>query len=263
MEEIKKAGRAAAQAAELARAKVAPEAAAQKAVAEAEAKKKRLEEFTPKPITSIEEAISPSEEARKQGQKALLPKEIGDILAARKARLGGFAAPELAGMQAQMAGAQQAAQSQRERALQSALAQRGVRGGAAAALQAQAGQQAARERAGLAQDLMLKQAAEQERARGAYEQATMGALDLANKQQFQQLAAKLGLEQMDISKEAAAREQQNVQDYLNLIREQQRAQGLQLSEAGKATAGGIVGGLAQGPLGATLGAVTKGFSLFG
>lgn len=249
MEEIKKAGRAAAQAAELARAKVAPEAAAKKAEQDAEAKKKRLEEFTPKPITSIEQAA--------------LPQEVKDILAARKSALGGYNAPELAAMQAQMAGGQQAAQSQRERALQSALAQRGVRGGAAAALQAQAGQQAARERAGLAQDLMMKQAAQQERARGAYEQATMGALDLANKQQFQQLAAKLGLEQMDIGKEAAAREQQNVQDYINMMREQQKAQGLQLSEAGKATAGGLLGGLAQGPLGATVGAFTKGFGLFG
>lgn len=141
------------------------------------------------------------------------PKEMQDILAQRKAGLAGFNAPQLAAMQAQMAGGQQAAEQQRNRALQAALARQGVRGGAAASLQAQAGQMAAREKAAADTQLMLQQAAQQEKALGAYEQGVSGALGAEQARQFQGLAAQLAAEQQIAALEAAGLQKEATESY--------------------------------------------------
>jgi hypothetical protein len=141
------------------------------------------------------------------------PKEMQDILAQRKAGLAGFNAPQLAAMQAQMAGGQQAAEQQRNRALQASLARQGVRGGAAASLQAQAGQMAAREKAAADTQLMLQQAAQQEKALGAYEQGVSGALGAEQARQFQGLAAQLAAEQQVAALEAAGLQKEATESY--------------------------------------------------
>ncbi len=141
------------------------------------------------------------------------PKEMQDILAQRKEALAGFNAPQLAAMQAQMAGGQQAAEQQRNRALQAALARQGVRGGAAASLQAQAGQMAAREKAAADTQLMLQQAAQQEKALGAYEQGVSGALSSEQARQFQGLAAQLAAEQQIAALEAAGLQKEATETY--------------------------------------------------
>jgi hypothetical protein len=131
------------------------------------------------------------------------PSELQETLAQRKDMLQGFSAPQLAAMQAQMAGGQQAGQQQRERALQAALAKQGIRGGAAASLQSQAAQQAYREKAAMDTDMLMKQAAKQEQALGAYEQGVMGAYQMAQERQFQEMAAKLAAEQQIAALEAS------------------------------------------------------------
>lgn len=193
----------------------------QKKVREAQVKKE--EDSTAKKAASDAELAQKSEEIRKrfagfapqqiESVAGTGPKEMQDILAQRKQALAGFNAPQLAAMQAQMAGGQQAAEQQRNRALQAALARQGVRGGAAASLQAQAGQMAAREKAAADTQLMLQQAAQQEKALGAYEQGVSGALSAEQARQFQGLAAQLAAEQQIAALEAAGMQKEATESY--------------------------------------------------
>ena len=193
----------------------------QKKVREAQAKKEKDAAATK--AASDAELAQKSEEIRKrfagltpqqvESVAGTGPKEMQDILAQRKAGLAGFNAPQLAAMQAQMAGGQQAAEQQRNRALQAALARQGVRGGAAASLQAQAGQMAAREKAAADTQLMLQQAGQQEKALGAYEQGVSGALSAEQARQFQGLAAQLAAEQQIAALEAAGMQKEATESY--------------------------------------------------
>lgn len=141
------------------------------------------------------------------------PAELQAILAQRKDALQGFNAPQLAAMQAQMAGGQQAAEQQRNRALQAALAKQHVMGGAAVSMQAQAAQQAAREKAQGETGLMLQQAAQQEKALGQYEQGVQGAYSAEQKRQFEGLAAKLAAEQQIAALQAAQLQKEATESY--------------------------------------------------
>jgi hypothetical protein len=112
-----------------------------------------------------------------------------------------------------MAGGQQAAEQQRNRALQAALAKQHVMGGSAVSMQAQAAQQAAREKAQGETGLMLQQAAQQEKALGQYEQGVQGAYSAEQRRQFEGLAAKLAAEQQIAALEAAGLQKEATQDY--------------------------------------------------
>lgn len=139
------------------------------------------------------------------------PSETQAILAQRQSALKGFEAPELAAMRASMAGTQQAAQQQRERALQAALAKQGIRGGSAAALQAQMGQRAASEQAQQETQLMLAQEQRQREALGEYEQTAMDQLTVAQQEEYNKTAAKLAMEQL-AQAELLAQQQKESQD---------------------------------------------------
>lgn len=165
---------------------------------QAEETRKRFAGYIPPDITSVE----------KTG-----PVELQDILARQKGALEGYNAEQLAAMRAQMAQGQQAAQLQRDRALQAALAKQNIRGGAAASLQTQAALQAARERAGQDTEMMLRQAAKQEEGLKQYREGVMGSLDLAQKRQFQELATKLAAEQAAAAQEAGRRGQTATERY--------------------------------------------------
>lgn len=151
------------------------------------------------------------------GSSALLPQEIKDVLAARKAGLGGFKAEELNAQRAQMGRAQGAAESARNRALASSLSRSGVRGGAAAAATSRAGRLAAQERAAQAEELFIKDIAQKEAAQKAYEGALGGALGQAQKQQFMGLAAGLTEAQLGVSRDIAERQAQAVEKYGTLM----------------------------------------------
>lgn len=124
------------------------------------------------------------------------PQELQQVLAQRQAAMQGYDAPQLAAMRASMAGNQQAAQQQRERALQAALAKQGIRGGSAAALQAQMGLRAQQEQAQAETGLMLAQEQRQREALGEYEGTVTDAYQRAQEQAFQESAAKLAMEQL-------------------------------------------------------------------
>jgi len=124
------------------------------------------------------------------------PTELQNVLTQRQSALQGYEAPELAAMRASMAGTQQAAQQERERALQAALAQQGIRGGSAAALQAQMAQRAAGEQAQQETQLMLAQEQRQREALGEYEQTAADAYTRAQTEEFMPIAAKLAMEQL-------------------------------------------------------------------
>lgn len=141
---------------------------------------KRFESYTPGQITSVADTG---------------PVEMQQTLAQRKSALQGYSAPELAAMQAQAASGQQAGQQQRERAMQAALAQRGIQGGAAAALQAQMAQRAYMEKGAMDQEMMMRQEQRQREALGEYEKSVMGAYQQEQERQFQELSAKLAAEQ--------------------------------------------------------------------
>lgn len=184
------AGRYAANAAKVKAEEDAKKAAAAKAAADQAEKErkakmlediqKRYEGYTPKKIETVAGAG---------------PIEMQETLAKRKSALAGYSAPELAGMQAQVAAGQQAAQQQRERALQSALAQRNIQGGTAAALQAQMAQKAYQEKALMDQEMMMKQVERQRQALGEYERSVGGSLQTEQQKQFQELSARLAAEQ--------------------------------------------------------------------
>lgn len=140
----------------------------------------RYQQFAPQPITSVSQTG---------------PEELQKTLAMRESALQGYQAPELEAMRSQIAAGQQAAQQQRERALQAALAKQGIRGGSAAALQAQQAQLAAREKAGMDTEMMLRQAERQRQALGEYETGVTSAYNLEQRQRFAQLANKLAAEQ--------------------------------------------------------------------
>lgn len=129
------------------------------------------------------------------------PIQLQEALKRREEMLKGYSAPELEGMRSQMAGAQQMAQKQKERAMLAALAKQGIRGGAAASMQAQLAQQNAIQQANIEQDLMLKQAQRQKEALGEYQQSVMGSLDQAQKRQLMELATKLQGEQAILGKQ--------------------------------------------------------------
>lgn len=182
---------------------------AQEAAAAAEAEKqrkalmleetqKRFEGYTPEQIKSV---------------AGTGPEELQKTLAMRESALQGFAAPELAAMQAQMAAGQQAGQQQRERALQAALAQRGVQGGAAAALQAQMAQRAYQEKGAMDQEMMLRQAQRQREALGEYEGSVMGAFQREQERQFQELSARLAAEQAYQAQLALEAQQKEAETY--------------------------------------------------
>lgn len=163
----------------------AAKAAADQAEKERKAKmlediQKRYESYTPPKIQTVAGAG---------------PIEMQETLAKRKSALAGYSAPELAQMQAQVAAGQQAAQQQRERALQSALAQRNIQGGTAAALQAQIAQKAYQEKALMDQEMMMKQAERQRQALTEYERSVGGSLQTEQQKQFQELSARLAAEQ--------------------------------------------------------------------
>jgi len=159
---------------------------------------KRFEGYTPEQIASV--ATTGSIEQQ-------------ETLAKRKSALEGYNAPELAAMQAQMAAGQQAGQQQRERALQAALAQRGVQGGAAAALQAQMAQRAYQEKGAMDQEMMLRQAQRQREALGEYEGAVQTAYQNEQERQFQELSAKLAAEQAYQAQLALEAQQQEAETY--------------------------------------------------
>jgi hypothetical protein len=159
---------------------------------------KRFAGYTPAPISSV---------------AATGPKEMQETLAKRQSALEGYNAPELAAMQAQMATGQQAGQQQRERALQSALAQRGVQGGAAAALQAQMAQRAYQEKGAMDQEMMLKQAQRQREALGEYEGSVQTAYQNEQERLFQELSAKLAAEQAFQAEQALAAQKVEAEIY--------------------------------------------------
>lgn len=160
--------------------------------------KKRFEGYIPEQIKSV---------------AGTGPEELQKTLAMRESALQGFAAPELAAMQAQMAAGQQAGQQQRERALQAALAQRGVQGGAAAALQAQMAQRAYQEKGAMDQEMMLRQAQRQREALGEYEGSVMGAFQREQERQFQELSARLAAEQAFQAEQALASQREEAEIY--------------------------------------------------
>jgi hypothetical protein len=159
---------------------------------------KRFEGYTPEQIASV--ATTGAIEQQ-------------ETLAKRKSALEGYNAPELAAMQAQMATGQQAGQQQRERALQAALAQRGVQGGAAAALQAQMAQRAYMEKGAMDQEMMLKQAQRQREALGEYEGSVQTAYQNEQERLFQELSAKLAAEQAFQAEQALASQREEAEIY--------------------------------------------------
>lgn len=185
--------------------------------AEIAAKEKETRErfagLTPERIESVLQKTTVDPVTGQTTVTALGPREFQETIAQRKQMLAGFNAPQLAAMQAQMAGGQQAAQSQRERTLQAALAKQGIRGGAAASLQAQAAQQAARERAQQDTEMMLAQAAKQEQALGSYEASLGGAYQREQEARFQEMAAKLAAEQQIAALEAARLQSEATEQY--------------------------------------------------
>lgn len=159
---------------------------------------KRFQGYTPAPITSVS----------KTG-----PEELQKTLKQREEALKGFESSELAAMQAQMAAGQQAGQQQRERALQAALAQRGVQGGAAAALQAQMAQRAYQEKGAMDQEMMLRQAQRQREALGEYEASVMDAFQREQERQFQELSARLAAEEAFQAEQAMASQREEAEIY--------------------------------------------------
>lgn len=168
------------------------------AAQEAEDIRKRFQGFQQAPIQSL---------------AGTGPAEMQDILKRAQEGLAGYNAPQLAALQAQMAGGQQSAQQQRERALQGVLARQGIRGGAAASLQAQAGQQAAREKATMDTEMLMKQAQKQEQALGTYASAVQGSLQAEEARRFQQQALNLAAEQQVAAAEAARRQAEATTKY--------------------------------------------------
>ena len=160
--------------------------------AAAEAEKKRKQDEATAEIQKRFEGYTPEQIASVSGTG---PIEMQETLAQRKSSLEGYQAPELEAMRAQMAAGQQAGQQQRERALQAALAQRGVQGGAAAALQAQMAQRAYQEKGAMDTEMLLRQEQRQREALGEYEKSVMGAYQAEQERQFQALAAQLAAEQ--------------------------------------------------------------------
>lgn len=158
----------------------------------------RAEEFTPEQVTEL------------AGRG---PTETQAILAQRQSALQGYEAPELAAMRASMAGTQQAAQQERERALQAALAKQGIRGGSAAALQAQMGQRAASEQAQQETQLMMAQEQRQREALGEYEQTAMDQLAQAQMEEYNKTAAKLAMEQLAQAELLAAQQKESMDLY--------------------------------------------------
>jgi hypothetical protein len=124
-----------------------------------------------------------------------------------------------------MAGTQQAAQQQRERALQAALAKQGVRGGAAASLQAQASQMAAREQAQQSTDLMLKQAQRQREALGEYETGVQSALSAEQSRLASELGVKLAAEQAAEAERARLFQEESQRQYSEDQKEAAKAGG--------------------------------------
>lgn len=159
---------------------------------------KRFQGYTPAPITSVS----------KTG-----PEELQKTLKQREEALKGFESSELAAMQAQMAAGQQAGQQQRERALQAALAQRGVQGGAAAALQAQMAQRAYQEKGAMDQEMMLRQAQRQREALGEYEASVMDAFQREQERQFQELSARLAAEEAFQAEQALGSQREEAEIY--------------------------------------------------
>jgi hypothetical protein len=160
--------------------------------AAAEAEKKRKQDEATAEIQKRFEGYTPEQIASVSGTG---PAEMQATLAQREEALKGFEASQLEAMRAQMAAGQQAGQQQRERALQAALAQRGVQGGAAAALQAQMAQRAYQEKGAMDTEMLLRQEQRQREALGEYEKSVMGAYQAEQERQFQALAAQLAAEQ--------------------------------------------------------------------
>jgi hypothetical protein len=172
--------------------------------------RKRYAELTPEQITQV---------------STTGPAEMQEVLKRRESALAGYQAPELAAMQSQMAGTQQAAQQQRERALQAALAKQGVRGGAAASLQAQASQMAAREQAQQSTDLMLKQAQRQREALGEYETGVQSALGAEQARLASELGVKLAAEQAAEAERARLFQEESQRQYSEDQKEAAKAGG--------------------------------------
>lgn len=170
---------------------------------------KRFESYMPGQITSVADTG---------------PAEMQATLAQRQSALEGYQAPELEAMRAQMAAGQQAGQQQRERALQAALAQRGIQGGTAAALQAQMAQRAYQEKGAMDTEMMLRQEQRQREALGEYEKSVMGAYQAEQERQFQELSARLAAEQAFQAEQTRQAQLQEAQDYADAQVEAAEAQ---------------------------------------
>lgn len=133
---------------------------------------------TPTPITEI----SGSE---------WLPTEIKQALA-QASKQQGFSAPELAAARAQMAAIQQGGEKARQRAIESQLAQAGVRGGAAFAARQRAAQLAEKEKGMMGQELFLRDVAQKMKEKQDYQGMLERAWAGAQKGQFLDISSRLG-----------------------------------------------------------------------
>jgi len=101
--------------------------------------------------------------------------DIADIVARRRAQLGGFSPEEQQALREQTLGAIGGTEQTALRQLRGVLGAQGVRGGLAAAQQADVITQAQQARTQLERDVFLQQIAERRRALGAFEQTVTGA----------------------------------------------------------------------------------------